>query len=256
MTSNQRLRLSWWDAALVFAVLAIIWEAASRFMPPYLFPSVGRIGGALVRIASSGGLQEDLALTVVRILMGLVLSFALGSALGIASAIKERVARFSLPLNHFLMGIPAISWVVIAIIWFPSVEGRILFIIFMSTFPNFLIHAYDGILAVPKDLVEMLLAFRPTPWQRFRKVLLPGVTPHLFTAWKVNLGLGARIAVTAELVGASLGVGYRLSRSQELFDMASAISWTLLLSVFLIFGQQLIALIERRVLRWRPQSSR
>ena len=67
---------------------------------------------------------------------------------------------------------------------------------------------------------------------------------------------GARVVVVAELVGATSGVGYQLLQSQQLFDMAAAVSWTLTLVVFVLLMQSALASIENVLLRYRPQSER
>ena len=75
--------------------------------------------------------------------------------------------------------------------------------------------------------------------------------PGILTAWKVNLGNAARVVVVAELVGATGGVGYELLQQQQLFDMAGAVAWTLVLVIFVLVVQGGISLIEAHVLRYR-----
>jgi NitT/TauT family transport system permease protein len=57
--------------------------------------------------------------------------------------------------------------------------------------------------------------------------------------------------VVAELVGATGGVGYELLQQQQLFDMAGAVAWTLVLVIFVLVVQGFISLIEAHVLRYR-----
>jgi ABC-type nitrate/sulfonate/bicarbonate transport system permease component len=78
------------------------------------------------------------------------------------------------------------------------------------------------------------------------------VTPGIFTAWKLNLGLATRMVLVAELVGATIGVGAQLLNSQQLFDMTAVVAWTLLLALATLLALGVIELIEARVLRYRP----
>ncbi|HEY1980959.1 MAG TPA: ABC transporter permease subunit, partial [Xanthobacteraceae bacterium] len=148
-------------------------------------------------------------------------------------------------------GIPALSWVVIAIIWFRGIEFRIFFIMVMTTLPAFTFQVLDAYRTMSKDLFEMTLAFRPTRFDLFRTLIWPTVLPGILTAWKVNLGNAARVVVVAELVGATGGVGYELLQQQQLFDMAGAVAWTLVLVIFVLIVQSVITLIETRALRYR-----
>jgi ABC-type nitrate/sulfonate/bicarbonate transport system permease component len=70
------------------------------------------------------------------------------------------------------------------------------------------------------------------------------------------LGNAARVVVVAELVGATGGIGYALLQQQQIFDMAGAIAWTLVLVIFVLVVQRVITLIEDRVLRYRPAAER
>jgi ABC-type nitrate/sulfonate/bicarbonate transport system permease component len=82
-------------------------------------------------------------------------------------------------------------------------------------------------------------------------MIWPTVFPGILTAWKVNLGSAARVVVVAELVGATGGVGYQLLMQQQIFDMAGAIAWTLVLVIFVLIVQRAITLVEEHTLRYR-----
>ena len=102
----------------------------------------------------------------------------------------------------------------------------------------------------------MALSFRPSRYDLIRVLVVPTVLPGILTAWKVNLGNAARVVVVAELVGATGGIGYALLQQQQIFDMAGAIAWTLVLVIFVLVVQRVITLIEDRVLRYRPAAER
>ena len=54
------------------------------------------------------------------------------------------------------------------------------------------------------------------------------------------------------MVGATGGVGYELLEQQQLFDMAGAVAWTLVLVLFVLVVQGIITtLIETHALRYR-----
>src|SRR5208283_5026469 len=125
-----------------------------------------------------------------------------------------------------------------------------------TTLPAFTFQVLDAYRAMSKDLFEMTLAFRPTRLDLFRTLVWPTVIPGILTAWKVNLGNAARVVVVAELVGATGGVGYELLQQQQIFDMAGAVAWTLVLVIFVLVVQQTINAIENWALRYRAVSER
>jgi len=170
---------------------------------------------------------------------------------------QSRTAEnFVAPVLTFFQGIPALSWVVFAIIWFQGIEFRVFFIMLMTTLPAFTFQILDAFRSMSKDLFEMTMSFRPSRLKLFRYLIVPTIVPGILTAWKVNLGNAARVVVVAELVGATGGVGYELLRQQQLFDMAGAMAWTLQLVLFVLVVQQTITAIENWTLRYRAVSER
>jgi len=169
---------------------------------------------------------------------------------------SPRIESYVTPVLVFLQGIPALSWVVIAIIWFHGIEFRIFFIMVMTTLPAFAFQVLDAYRSMSKDLFEMTLSFRPSRYDLFRTLVWPTVLPGILTAWKVNLGNASRVVVVAELVGATGGVGYELLQQQQIFDMAGAIAWTIVLVVFVLGAQAVISAIEARALRYRAAAER
>ena len=236
--------------------LAVVWEIVSFFVPNFLFPSVPQIAVRFAEIFSSWSTAYDAVATGLRILAGLAGAFVFGSLLAMLMARSPRLERYCYPLLNFNQGIPALSWVVISIIWFRGIEFRIFFIMVMTTLPSFAFQVLDSYRAMSKDLFEMTLAFRPSRLDLFRTLIWPTVLPGILTAWKVNLGNASRVVVVAELVGATGGVGYQLLQQQQIFDMAGAIAWTIVLVVFVLVVQGIISAIEAHALSYRVAAER
>jgi NitT/TauT family transport system permease protein len=255
MIGNRRL-IRVLQASASMLVLAALWQVASLFFPPYLFPSVPDIVVRTVGIVFSWPLLSEVLVTAARIFAGLLGAFLLGGIMALAIGRSPSVESYVNPVLAFLQGIPALSWVVIAVIWFHGIEFRIFFIMVMTTLPAFTFQILDAFRSMSKDLFEMTMSFRPRRWTLFRVLIVPTIVPGILTAWKVNLGNAARVVVVAELVGATGGVGYELLRQQQLFDMAGAIAWTLQLVLFVLIVQQTITAIEGWALRYRAVSER
>ena len=252
-TGNAR----WLRAAQMiapFALLALVWQIAAWNLPPFLFPSLAAVFKRVFEILTTWSEFVHVLATVARILAGLAGAFVLGAAIAIAMARSRAVDLLFAPLLNFFQGIPALSWVVFAIIWFKGTEERIFFIMLVTSLPSFAFQTLGALRAVPKDLFEMVLSFRPTKFLMFRAMILPAILPEILTAWKVNLGNASRVAVVAELVGATGGVGYALLQQQQLFDMAGAMAWTLQLVFFVLLTQAVLNAIEARAFRYRAVS--
>lgn len=250
-------RLADYRLLVLLVAFVVIWELAAQFIGGYNVPQISDVAGHIRETVTSETGLRNLLTTVARVLVGLVASFVAGTAVGLWAGARPGAGGYLLPATRFIQGIPSLSWVIIAVIWFANVEVRVFFVMVLVTLPGFVLQTYDSYRAIPAELRDMGRSFRPGQWALFREITLPGIAPGLFTAWKVNLGLGIRMVLIAELVGATIGVGSQLLTAQQLFDMAAVVSWTLLLAVCMLILQAVIDGIESHVLRYRavPQQS-
>jgi NitT/TauT family transport system permease protein len=232
-------------------VFAVCWEALSHLspylgIPPFAIPSWTKIAQAVAHIT-----PLDVAVTLARVVAALVASFVLGLAMAMAMYRSEALEQYLHPMVRILMAVPVVSWILFAVLWFPGVEFRIGFVLFVVCGPVFLIDTLDAMRNVPRELRQMMRSFRPTTLQFFLKLMLPAIVPTIFTSWKVNISLAIRVVTIAELVGAVTGIGHQLSVAQELFSVADVFAWTVVLVALLFLLEAIVARIESRILRWR-----
>lgn len=243
-------------SVLPFVAVILVWQFASLFFPRVLFPSLIDVFWRCLEIFSTGSMFADVLATIFRILAGLAGAFIVGGLLALIMMRSRAADQFLSPILTLFQGIPALSWVVFAIIWFHGVEPRIFFIMVMTTLPAFAFQVLSALRAMSRDLTEMVFSFRPTRIKLLRVMILPAVLPDIITAWKVNLGNASRVVVVAELVGATGGVGYQLLQQQQVFDMAGALAWTMQLVLFVLIVQGALTLIENTAFRYRAVSER
>jgi len=234
--------------------VAALWQFSTLFFSPAIVPPLGAIGHSIWDIFSQWQNLVSLLATSIRVMVALLLSFVLGTMIGICMGSFPVVRTYARPLLHMIQGVPALSWVVFAVIWFANVEVRIAFILLIGTLPAFALYIDSAVQSVSLDLVQLGQAFRASRIQQFLKITLPAIVPEIMGAWTVNLGNGIRVAVIAELIGSTVGVGFQLLQAQAIFDMAGAVAWTLSLVAVLFIYQGIISLIEHELLKWRPKS--
>jgi NitT/TauT family transport system permease protein len=245
-----------WEGALMLGGAAIAWEVAAHFLPPFLFPSIERVAIGVGKLLSQPHSYQTIWATFARIILSVVFAFAIGSLLGAAAGLNERIERSLLPIIRLKQGIPGICWVIFCVLWFRDMDIRVIFIVMVTTIPSFFFQARDGVRSVPRDLWAMVKAWRPTPWQMASKLVLPGMLPSLLIGLRVNFGIGTPVAITTELLAGDSGIGYFLRNAQEQFRMDAVMAWTVVLAVFVLLIDWGLSMIERRVVGWRQVMGR
>ena len=235
-------------AVSVGAILCFIvgWEIISYFAPAYAVPHWSRILRALANIP-----LNDVLVTLARLVLSMLLSFLIGLTCSMLMFERPYAEAFFVPLIRLLMAVPAVCWVVFAILWFKGVEPRIFFVMLVTCTPIFIIDSLDAMKSIPADLKQMARSFRPTSLQVLSTIIIPGIVPNLLTSWKINLTLAVRVVTIAELVGAVNGIGHGLVMAQEMFSIADVFAWTMVLVLVLYTLQGMVTAAEYRLLRWR-----
>ena len=243
-------------AMLPFLVIAILWQIASFYTKPYLFPGLGSVAKSFWNILTTWDLLSQGLITWARLVVAVAVSLVIGIPIGLVMGLSSRVDEFLRPIVKFIMGVPALNWVIIVIIWFSSTELRIGFVLVVLCTPVTVYCVYDGVRGIDRKLTDMVLAFGANPIQHVRLLMWPYVKASAFTAAKLNVANAARTVIVAELVGAPLGIGKELDLAKNVFDMATVLAWTIFLVLMALIMAQGIEYAERVTLRWRGDSRR
>jgi NitT/TauT family transport system permease protein len=242
-------------AATIVVVLLLIgaMEVASWYVPDYIMPAPVAISRAIARLAATD--YSHVLVTLARLAAALSFSLVAGVLLGLIMGVSPLLRPFIRSLVIIDTGIPALSWILLAVFWFKNPETRIFFILVMILVPFYTLSIYDGIRALPKDLVDMIESFRPSQLQTLRYLVVPHIVPYILLTTKSVIGYATRMVIFAELVASAVGVGSRMGLAQSTFHIDEVLAWTFFLVVLNITLQLLVTAIEKLVLGWRPEAT-
>ncbi|WP_022721731.1 ABC transporter permease [Rhodopseudomonas sp. B29] len=238
---------------VVVLILLAAMQIASWYVPDYIMPSPEAVSGAIWRLAHTD--YFHVLATLGRLAAALSFSLVAGVLLGLVMALSPLLRPFVRSLVVIDTGIPALSWILLAVFWFKNPEKRIFFILVMILIPFYALSIYDGFRALPKDLVDMIESFRPSQWQTLRYLIVPHLVPYVILTTKSVIGYATRMVIFAELVASAIGVGSRMGLAQSTFHMDEVLAWTFFLVVLNIVLQLLVTAIEKAALGWRQEAA-
>ncbi len=242
-----------WKAVVTFLVLGTIWQIVSLFSPVYLFPGLQLIAQSFYEILRSLDMLVQLGWTFGRLIIAILASVIVGVPIGMFMGMSHRIDDYLRPLIKFIMGVPALNWVIIVIVWFNATELRIGFVLLMICTPITIFNVYDGIRSIDQKTIDMVKTFGANPLQMIKLLFWPYVKSFAFTATKINVGVGVRVVIVAELVGAPAGIGKELDLAKSLFDMSLILAWTVWMILILLLLEFFVEWLENRVLQWRAE---
>jgi NitT/TauT family transport system permease protein len=237
--------------ALVVVAMLVAMQIASAYVPDYVMPTPVSIFTATKDLLTTD--KTHVLITLARLAASVAFSMVVGIVIGGAMGtigILRPVLRAIIVIDT---GIPALSWMLVAVFWFRDPEVRIFFILTVILLPFYALNVYEGIRALPRDLIDMVESFRPSRWQVLRYLVIPHIVPYIFLTTKSVIGYAIRMAVFAELVASAIGIGSRMSLAQSTFRIDQVFAWTFLLVILNIGLQAGVSALEKVVLKWRPE---
>jgi NitT/TauT family transport system permease protein len=146
--------------------------------------------------------------TNVRVFSGFLGACILGIPLGLAMGYKRIFNEYTFPIFEILRPCPPIAWLPISVIMFPTIEMSVVFLVFIGAFFPVVMNTYLGVITIPVNYRFAALSLGAPPRDIFRKVILPGATPSIFTGMAVGMGMTWEMVVAAEMVAGGFGLGY------------------------------------------------
>lgn len=248
------LRLPSWLLGLLVPILVLVlWQVttATGLVPSYALPTPASVFSAGVDLAERGELAPHIGISAQRVLLG----FAIGSLLGLVFGALVGLSRLADALLSLSIGalraVPSLAWVPLLVLWMKMGEdSKVTLIIIGAFFPVFTTVSL-ALRHVDKQLIEAARSFGYNGLALLRTVQLPAVVPSIFSGLRLALAQAWLFLVAAELLGASMGLGFLLTDSQNNGRLDRLIMTIVLLAVFGKITDALLSIAERwAIKRW------
>ena len=205
-------------------------------------PTPKAVLDAAWQLFTSSTLVAHLTSSLSRVFSGYLLAALLGVALGLLIGRSKWAEDTLLPPLEVLRPIPAVAWIPLAILMFPSSELSMVFITFTGALFPVLLNTIHGVEAVDPRLVASARSLGAGRAAILREVVLPGALPSIVTGLAIGMGTSWFCLVTAEMISGQFGIGYYTWESYTLQNYPDIIVGMLLIGVL---GMGSSALVKR-----------
>ncbi|MGE0801948.1 MAG: ABC transporter permease [Lautropia sp.] len=239
---------------LASASILGVWWFGSAVLPPDIVPPPPEVFTEMAQLLFSGDAWFHLGATIRRIAIGFSISVLLGFVMGLLMGFGRKTAQYVEVWITFIITIPSLCWAIIALAWFGLRDTAAVFTIVAITFPLIAVNFWSGVRQVDASLVEMARIFRADRWLIIRRVVAPQLTPYAIAATRYGLPMAWKMAIIAEMLGLSNGVGYMLMYWFHVLNMVQVFAWMLLFTaVMLAVEYAVVRPLERLSMRWRQE---
>ena len=238
------------QAASVLALLAV-WETAARlgWVDPLFVPAPSAVAGAFTRVGPSAlsGLGDTLAKTAVAYGLSVVLGVAGGIALGSARVLRETLNPFVVAL-YGMPKILVLPWIVLLLGF--GTTPAILYGTIHGVFPILVLVA-GAVRDVDRTLLGVARAFGASPWQLYRKVVLPAIVPTVVAGMRLGIVFCLLGVLIVEMFAGIRGMGHVLNSLANGFQAPELFAATALVSVASIVVVLGLDALNERLSHWR-----
>ena len=199
--------------------------------------------GAVLTVHILGSMQ--VALT------GFFLAVLIGVPLGLLMGWFRGFDKFMRPIFEILRPIPPVSWIPMTIIWMGVGLKAKAFIVFFSAFVPCVINAYTGIKQTNPVLINFSKTCGASNVTIFYKIGIPSAMTMTFAGIRVALGNAWATLVAAEMLAATVGLGYMIQQGRQFARPDIIILGIVVIGAIGVLFTSLLGKIEGRVLRWK-----
>ena len=186
-------------------------------------PSPREVVAAVLDLARSGELLDDVAHTLGVTVAAATISMAVGAALGLAIGLIPAVRRYTMASIDFLRTIPAVALVPIAVLTFGPVRTAEVALATYAALWPIVLHTTGGVAAVHPRQYDVARMLHLGPVTTVRKIVIPAAVPAWLVGARMAVIIALLVAIVAEMMMSSRGLGGDLTESMH--ALAPARMW-------------------------------
>lgn len=191
------------------AAVVALWQIVVLVKVPYLenlpYPKEVALDG--IHAAGTKAYWFNWSISLERIFIGFIAAQLIGIPVGMAMGMSNVFRGFIFPLFEIFRPIPPIAWIPIGILFWPTRELSIYFLVFIGAFFIIVINVLRGVSNISVTLTWAASSLGARQGDIFWKIMVPGSLPSIVTGMTVGMGVTWNVLIAAEMIAGQGGLG-------------------------------------------------
>jgi len=250
---------SWTIRALAIAVGIVLWYCAAKARLDFYIrfdniPSPIVVADAFWRHLHELKFYIHIAVSLERILVGYGIAAIVGIFLGLLMG-RSRLARdFLTPYIELLRPIPAVAWIPLAILMWPTEESSIIYITFLGALFPIVLNTIHGVEQTPEILLRAAQSLGARRVQIFWHVVIPAALPSIAAGLSIGMGVAWFAILAGEIISGQYGIGYFTWNAYSLINYSDIIVGMLMIGVLGTACAYAVRLLTWPLLAWQRRT--
>jgi sulfonate transport system permease protein len=249
----------WTVRLLSLAAGILLWHLACSYRFNF-FINFDNVPSPLVVLSALIGHVHDskfyihILVSLQRILIGFALATALGICLGVCMGRSKFARDVVTPYIEILRPIPAVAWIPLAILMWPTEESSIIYITFLGALFPIVLNTVHGVEQTPEVLVRAAQSLGASRMCIFRHVVLPGALPSICAGLAIGMGVSWFSLLAGEIISGQYGIGYFTWNAYSIINPPDIIVGMLTIGLLGAATTALVHVITRPALAWQRKA--
>lgn len=220
----------------VLGLLALLgaWAIAARLLV-HTTPLAALLGPAatfhsLYGLLAGGQLNEDILVSLQRVLVSLAAAMTLGIPIGVAVGVSRRFDAATGGAFQFLRMISPLSWMPIAVMAFGIGNAPIYFLLTITAVWPIVLNTAAGVRQLDPRWPMLARSLGANRREALLHFIAPGILGHVLTGVRVAIGMIWILLIPCEMLGVSSGLGYFI------LDTRDRLAYSQLMAVIVVIG--------------------
>ncbi len=212
------------------------WQESRRYVLEPFFKD-GEMNQGIARLAFY---------SLVRVAKGYALALLLGTPLGFLLGLSRGFRDAFDPIIQFLRPISPLAWLPLGLVVFRRSEPAAMFTIALCAMWPTVINTAVGVRAVSQEHLNVGRVLRLSRWKMLSKIIVPASLPHIFTGYRLSLGIAWLVIVASEMLTGTPGIGGFLWQEYNSLVYSHILLSVITIGVIGFVLDRLMGLVEAR----------
>ncbi|MDR0472315.1 MAG: ABC transporter permease [Treponema sp.] len=200
-----------------FLVIGAVWQFAAHIRASPVLPSLGGILWTAINLLPDKAFTRHIGASLKLIFFGTGMAAAAGFTIGLLVFRYDWIKDAFVPVIECVRGIASLTLFPLLIIVFGlSIFSRA-FIIFWTAWPAVMLSTLHS-LDIDRNVVDAARTCGAGEWKIITHIRIPMAMRGIITGVRIGIGGGWVSLITAEMLGASKGLGYYLLWCSQSFE--------------------------------------
>jgi len=253
LASVWSVRISALAAGIMLWHLAVLYDF-DFFVNFQNVPAPGTVLSSFVFHLGTTEFYTHIGVSLQRIAIAYLLATVLGILIGVAMG-RSRIARdIILPYVEIIRPIPAVAWIPLAILMWPTEESSIIYITFLGALFPIILNTVHGVEQTHEVLVRAAHTLGARRLQIFRHVVLPAALPSIAAGLAIGMGVAWFSLLAGEIISGQYGIGYFTWNAYSLINYPDIVVGMVCIGLLGTGSTYAVRLMTRPFLRWQAST--